>query len=68
MEKKGDIAVAGAILKELYDYRNKLEHRTIVHPDGKQELIAPQRNLVRQFVVKHYPDVLKRILKSYSNN
>lgn len=66
MEKKGDIAVAGALLKELYDFRNKLEHRTIVHPDGKQELVAPQRNLVRQFVVKHYPDVLKRILKSYS--
>ncbi|MDR1898099.1 MAG: hypothetical protein LBR10_15060, partial [Prevotellaceae bacterium] len=46
-EKTGDISVAGATLKNLYDVRNKLEHRTKIFPDGKQELIRPQRNKVR---------------------
>lgn len=70
-EKTGDISTAGYELKDLYDLRNDLEHRTIIHTDGKQELVPPKRNKVRQTVVKLYPDVLKRILKTYidlSNN
>jgi len=64
-EKDGDISTAGAELKDLYELRNKLEHRTITHPDGTQELISPKRNKVRQVVVKLYPDALMRILKTY---
>lgn len=64
-EKTGDISTAGHELKDLYDLRNDLEHRTIIHPDGRQELVPPKRNKVRQTVVKLYPDVLKRVLKTY---
>jgi hypothetical protein len=64
-EKDGDISIAGAELKDLYELRNKLEHRTKIHPDGKQELISPKRNKVRHIVVKLYPDALQRILKTY---
>lgn len=64
-EKDGDISVAGSELTELYDLRNKLEHRTITHPDGRQELVPPRKNKVRRLVVKLYPDALRRILKTY---
>lgn len=66
-EKDGDISIVGSVLKDLYDLRNDLEHRTIIHPDGKQELISPKRNKVRQVVAKLYPDVLKRVLKTYKS-
>ncbi len=64
-KSEDDISIVGAVLENLYNLRNDLEHRTIIHPDGKQELIAPKRNKVRQIVVKLYPDVLRRILKTY---
>jgi hypothetical protein len=64
-EKDGDISIAGAELKDLYELRNRMEHRTKIHLDGTQELIPPKRNKVRQVVVKLYPDVLKRFLKTY---
>jgi hypothetical protein len=64
-EKTGDISTAGYELKDLYDLRNDLEHRTIIHADGRQELVPPKRNKVRQIVVKLYPDVMNRILKTY---
>ncbi|MBP6870990.1 MAG: hypothetical protein KBC43_03195 [Bacteroidales bacterium] len=64
-EKDGDISVAGAELKDLYDLRNELEHRTITHTDGTQELISPKRNKVRHIVAKLYPDVLERFLRTY---
>jgi hypothetical protein len=66
-EKEGEISIAGAELKDLYELRNKLEHRTITHPDGTQELISPKRNKVRQVVVKLYPDALRRILRTYKS-
>ena len=58
-EKAGSPGIAGAYLKDLYEQRNRLEHRTIVHDDGRQELIPPQRNKVRKLVVKLYPEVLR---------
>jgi hypothetical protein len=64
-EYKGDISTAGYELRDLYDLRNDLEHRTIIHADGRQELLPPKRNKIRQTVVKLYPDALKRILKTY---
>jgi hypothetical protein len=64
-EKAGVVSAAGYELKELYDLRNDLEHRTIIYPDGRQELVTPKRNKVRQIVVKLYPEVLKRILITY---
>lgn len=64
-EKTGDVSIVGYELKELYDLRNNLEHRTIIYADGRQELVPPKRNKVRQTVVKLYPDVLNRILKTY---
>jgi hypothetical protein len=66
-EKDGDISTAGAELKDLYDLRNDLEHRTKIHADGKQELIPPKRNKVRHVVVKLYPDALRKILKEYKS-
>jgi hypothetical protein len=64
-EKAGVVSAAGYELKELYDLRNELEHRTIIYPDGRQELVTPKRNKVRQIVLKLYPEVLKRILITY---
>lgn len=64
-EKDGDISVAGSELRELYDLRNKLEHRTVTHPNGRQELVPPSKNKIRRLVVKLYPDALRRILKTY---
>lgn len=61
------ISPAGAKLKELYDLRNKLEHRTETYPDGKQKLISPKRNQVRSVVKKLYPSVLKHILETYKS-
>lgn len=66
-EKDGDISTAGAELKDLYELRNNLEHRTKIYPDGKQELISPKRNKIRYVVVKLYPDALSRILKTYKS-
>jgi hypothetical protein len=60
------ISVVGAELKDLYDLRNKFEHRTIVHEDGKQELIAPKRGKALQVIQRLYPDALKGILATYN--
>lgn len=60
-----DIRITGSVLEDLYNLRNDLEHRTIIHPDGRQELVPPKRNKVRQTVVKLYPEALQRILMSY---
>lgn len=65
--KTGDMSTVGHELKELYDLRNDLEHRTIIHADGRQELVPPKRPKVRRTIVKLYPDVLKRVLKTYKN-
>jgi len=67
-EKDGDVSIAGAKLNDLYELRNGLEHRTITHADGKQELLPPRRNMVRHQVAKLYPDVLRRILKMYKGS
>lgn len=64
-KKTGDISAAGYVLIDLYNLRNELEHRTITHADGRQELLPVKRSKVRQIVVKLYPDVLRRILKTY---
>ena len=64
-EKEGDISIAGDKLNVLYELRNGFEHRTITHSDGKQELLAPRRSMVRYQVGKLYPEVLRRILKTY---
>ncbi len=60
-----EIRRVGIVLEDLYNLRNDLEHRTIIHADGRQELIPPKRNEVRQAVVKLYPEVLRKILKAY---
>ena len=59
------VSSAGAKLKELYDLRNKLEHRTKKHLNGKQTIIQPQKNKVRFVAKKLYPNVLKHILETY---
>ena len=66
-EKGGYISTVGFYLHELYEMRNGLEHRTITHSNGKQELLPPRRNKVRYRVEKLYPDILRRILKTYKN-
>lgn len=59
---EGPIALAGSFLKDLYEERNRLEHRTITRSDGSQELLRPQRNKVRKMVGKMYPEVLRRMI------
>ena len=66
-KKTGDISIAGEKLKELYDLRNSLEHRTITYKDGRQELIQPQRAKIRKTIAKQYPDILKRVQKTYKD-
>jgi len=63
-----EISEAGYILINLYDMRNKLEHRTKVNADGTQELIRPKYGKFRQKVRKLYPLVLTKILKGYKEN
>ncbi len=57
-----DIAFAGSLLANMYELRNKLEHRTITHDDGTQEILRPQRNKVRREVAKLYPRILMGLL------
>jgi len=66
-EKGGVISTVGALLNDLYELRNGLEHRTKIYSDGKQELLKPRWNMVRRQVTKLYPDVLRRILKTYKD-
>ena len=66
-EKQCSISVAGHCLKELYELRNKNEHRTIIYIDGRQELIRPQKGLARKVVGKNFPLALKKILETYKS-
>jgi hypothetical protein len=59
---EGSISLVGSFLKDLYEERNRLEHRTITRSDGSQELLRPQRNKVRKMVGKMYPEVLRRMI------
>jgi hypothetical protein len=61
MEKGGDMGIAGNYLRDLYDLRNKLEHRTLIREDGSQELLLPQKAKARKVVGKLYPEVLRRM-------
>lgn len=60
---QGNIGYAGQLLNQLYWYRNGLEHRTLIHEDGRQELLKPQRSKLRNEVVKKYPRALGHLLK-----
>jgi hypothetical protein len=62
IEMNGPISLVGTYLKDLYQMRNQMEHRTITHEDGRQELIRPQRNKARRLVSKFFPVVLKRMI------
>jgi len=66
-EEKSDISTAGHCLKELYELRNKNEHRTKIHSDGRQELIRPQKGQARKIVGKEFPLALKKILEAYKS-
>ena len=65
--KQCSISIAGHCLKELYELRNKNEHRTKTHPDGRQELIRPKKGQARQTVGKIFPIALKKILETYKS-
>ena len=67
-KKIGEEAVVGHVLINFYDLRSDSEHRTIIHPNGRQELIPPKRNVIRRQVVKLYPDLLIRILRLYQDS
>jgi hypothetical protein len=62
-----EIRRVGIFLENLYDLRNDLEHRTIIHEDGRQEIIKPKLAYVRKNVIKLYPNVLDKILKTYKD-
>lgn len=62
--KEGEISTCGAVLKDLYEMRNRLEHRT-VFKDGKQELVPPKRNKIRRDIVRLYPLAMGKMLEEY---
>jgi hypothetical protein len=55
-----DAEKAGRIMDNLYDERNKLEHRTVndsTNP-GFQKIIPPKYHQARKKILKKYPEVL----------
>lgn len=52
--------VAGSILNNLFDQRNKLEHRTKKNPNdsSKQIILKPDYNKARKKIAKDYPKAL----------
>jgi hypothetical protein len=67
-KKTGAESVVGHVLVNFYDLRSDSEHRTIIYPNGRQELVPPKRNAIRRQVVKLYPDLLIRILRLYQES
>lgn len=65
---KGEIAKAGLYLKLLYQLRNrKLEHRTRIFTNGKQELLKPDRKAAFIEIRYKYPEIMKIFLKEYKS-
>lgn len=62
--------VAGRILNNLYDQRNKLEHRTKKDPNdsSKQIILKPDYNKARKKIIKDYPKALKSFKTAYKEH
>lgn len=59
--------VAGLALNNLYDQRNKLEHRTLKDPknEGKQIILNPDYSKAKKKIQKDYPKALMSFRKAY---
>lgn len=62
--------VAGRILNNLYDQRNKLEHRTIKDPSNpdNQIILNPDYNKARKKIWKDYPRALNSFKTAFSEH
>lgn len=61
-----EVKEAGNLLYAFYEDRNANEHRTKTDiSTGKQTLIRPNRNKLRDRIVKDYPTILKNFKKIY---
>jgi len=59
-QKKNDAEKAGRIMDNLYDCRNKLEHRKIKDSEDSdyQRIIPPNYKRAKKQIVKRYPEAL----------
>ena len=59
-QKKNDAEKAGRIMHNLYDYRNKMEHREIKSSDDSESvrIVPPNYTRVKKQVVRRYPEAL----------
>jgi hypothetical protein len=67
-QKKNDAEKAGRILDNLYECRNKLEHRTVsdpLHP-GNQKILPPNYKRTKKQILLRYPEALKCFQDSFA--
>lgn len=69
-EKKNSAQKAGRILDNLYDVRNKLEHRTVSDPTrpGFQRIISPNYRKAKKNIIKRYPEALICFRNTYKDH
>ncbi len=65
-QKKNDAEKAGRIMDNLYECRNKLEHRKVENSDS-QRIIPPNYKKVRKQIAKRYPEALICFRDSFVN-
>jgi hypothetical protein len=68
-QKKNDAEKAGRILDNLYDCRNKIEHRTVSDPSnpGFQKMLTPNYKRAKRQILKRYPEALECFQDSFEN-
>lgn len=66
---KCNASKAGSNLINLINLRSKkLEHRTRITRDGRQQLLKPDRKSIYREVIQYYPEVLKIFLAEYKSH
>ncbi|WP_190808734.1 hypothetical protein [Flagellimonas sp. S3867] len=68
-QKKNDAEKAGRIMDNLYECRNKLEHRTAKDSENSdyQRIIPPNYKRAKKQIVKRYPQALICFRDSFTN-
>ncbi|XCF07530.1 hypothetical protein ABI125_06645 [Tamlana crocina] len=65
-QKKNDAEKAGRIMDNLYECRNKLEHRKVENSDS-QRIIPPNYKRAKKQIIKRYPEALICFRDSFKN-
>ncbi len=68
-KKANDAEKAGRILDNLYECRNKMEHRTVSDPNTPnfQMIIPPNYKTVKKQIQKRYPEALINFRDAFQN-